>query len=610
MNCWNQKGLKTVGILAAAAVVILSVLMYTAVMSGRTVSSDRSWGAANGTGEVESREIDEDKIDEIKMISGISKIKEENAEETNDGARTKKTGKKSQTKKSGKKAAKSQVKETKEEASESQTEEMEDNRLTVAIDPGHQGSWVNMSDVEPLGPGSSEMKAKATTGTVGRYSGKPEYELNLEISLLLRDELEARGYRVVMTRENHDTAISNIERAQLAVNEGGDIFVRIHANGSDNESVQGALAMVPSPTNPYVSYLAEDSYLLGQCVLDSYCGRTAFGSLGVQYYDDMSGMNWSQIPVMILEMGFMTNQSDDLRMADTAVQAEMAAGIADGIDRYFEEKGMNTVQAPAEQQADAAGCMEQIQEEYLSAAETEDGAMWSVSLEDLSTHAEAGISEETQMSAEGVIKLFLMAAIYDRICYPKTEERHIFFNEAYEGELKEKITEMIVEDDQAASQELLTRLGQGDEQNGMAVVNQFCEENGYTGTVMRRGFSGEASSEKNLTTAYDCRKLLAGIYQGTCVGQEASAKMSAYLKDQAYRDKIPQGIADTGVLVSNEAGSFSGEDGSCVENDAALIETDGKAYVLCVLGENLGSGEAGKEKIREISRLVYENLIP
>lgn len=236
--------------------------------------------------------------------------------------------------------------ETGGEEAESEMEE----KLTVAIDPGHQGSWVNMSDVEPMGPGSSEMKEKATTGTEGRFSGKPEYELNLEISLLLRDELEARGYRVVMTREDNDTAVSNIERATIAWEEGGDIFVRIHANGSEDESVKGALAMVPSPSNPYVSWLADDSYLLGQCVLDAYCSSTAFDSQGVQYYDDMSGMNWSQIPVMILEMGFMTNQSDDLRMADEEVQAQMVQGIADGIDQYFIQKGMSTGQEQEEPQ--------------------------------------------------------------------------------------------------------------------------------------------------------------------------------------------------------------------------------------------------------------------
>lgn len=209
------------------------------------------------------------------------------------------------------------------------------NGYTVAIDPGHQGSWVNMSDLEPLGPGSSEMKAKASTGTSGWYTGIPEYQLNLDISLALQSELQSRGYAVVMTRTDNDTAISNAERATKAYQEGGDIYVRIHANGSEDTSVNGALAMVPSSENPYVAYLADDSYTLGECILSAYCQETGFGNLGVQYYDNMTGINWSQIPVMILEMGFMTNESDDTAMADADMRVRMVNGIANGIDRYF-----------------------------------------------------------------------------------------------------------------------------------------------------------------------------------------------------------------------------------------------------------------------------------
>ena len=56
------------------------------------------------------------------------------------------------------------------------------------------------------------------------------------------------------------------------------------------------------------------------------------------YADNMTGINWSTIPVTIVEMGFMTNESDDLKMSDPDFQDTMASGIADGIDAYFEEK--------------------------------------------------------------------------------------------------------------------------------------------------------------------------------------------------------------------------------------------------------------------------------
>lgn len=209
------------------------------------------------------------------------------------------------------------------------------NGRKVAIDPGHQGSWVDMSAQEPNGPGSSEMKARCSTGTQGTYSGISEYNLNLDVSMKLQKVLENRGYSVIMTRTDNDSAISNAERAQLAYNEGADIFVRIHANGDDTHTASGALTMGPSPDNPYVGHLYDQCQRLSQYILDSYCENTGFTNLGVQHTDSMTGINWSQIPVTIVEMGFMTSEHDDLKMADDEFQQIMAEGIANGIDYYF-----------------------------------------------------------------------------------------------------------------------------------------------------------------------------------------------------------------------------------------------------------------------------------
>lgn len=495
---------------------------------------------------------------------------------------------------------------TKETETESETEP-ESEQLVVAIDPGHQGNWVDMSEKEPNGPGSSEMKAKATTGTQGSFSGKAEYELNLEISLLLRDELEKRGYRVILTREDNDTAISNAERAQMAYEEGGDIYVRIHANGSDDAGVQGALAMVPSSNNPYIPELAEDSYTLAECILSAYCEKASFASLGIQYYDNMTGINWSKLPVMILEMGFMTNQSDDLRMSDASVQPLMAEGIADGIDLYFEKKNMKKKVVSGEAAEKMNTLLEIIGEGFIYPAEAQK-EQWAVSVLDLKTGAEGDLNGDVKMASASVMKVFLMATIYDRVCYPASEDRHISFEESYDGELKQLITDMITVSDNTAANTLLERLGNGDATAGMAVVNEFCQENGYTRTSFGRKFLEAPVTGDNWTSANDCRNLLASIWQGTCVNAEASGKMLEYLKNQTRTGKIPAGISDSDAITANKTGELAGDYGQYVENDIAVVEHGDHAYILCVLSEDLQDNGTAISRIQELSAQVYANL--
>lgn len=495
---------------------------------------------------------------------------------------------------------------TKETETESETEP-ESEQLVVAIDPGHQGNWVDMSEKEPNGPGSSEMKAKATTGTQGSFSGKAEYELNLEISLLLRDELEKRGYRVILTREDNDTAISNAERAQMAYEEGGDIYVRIHANGSDDAGVQGALAMVPSSNNPYIPELAEDSYTLAECILSAYCEKASFTSLGIQYYDNMTGINWSKLPVMILEMGFMTNQSDDLRMSDASVQPLMAEGIADGIDLYFEKKDMKKKVVSEEATEKMNTLLEIIGEGFVYPAKAQK-EQWAVSVLDLKTGAEGDLNGDVKMASASVMKVFLMATIYDRVCYPASEDRHISFEESYDGELKQLITDMITVSDNAAANTLLERLGGGDATAGMAVVNEFCQENGYAQTSFGRKFLEAPTTGDNWTSANDCRNLLASIWQGTCVNAEASGKMLEYLKNQTRTGKIPAGISDSDAITANKTGELAGDYGQYVENDIAVVEHGDHAYILCVLSEDLQDNGTAISRIQELSAQVYANL--
>ncbi len=204
----------------------------------------------------------------------------------------------------------------------------------VAIDAGHQSR--GNSEKEPNGPGSSTMKAKVTGGTTGTTTGLTEYQLNLNVAMKLKDELLSRGYGVVMIRETNDVNISNVERAQIAQNAGADILVRIHANGADNASANGIMTICMTSGNPYNGDLYTMSRSLSDKVLDGAANATGAKRQSVWETDTMTGINWAAMPVTIIEMGYMTNPTEDANLARDDYQQKMASGIANGIDRYYQ----------------------------------------------------------------------------------------------------------------------------------------------------------------------------------------------------------------------------------------------------------------------------------
>jgi N-acetylmuramoyl-L-alanine amidase len=207
------------------------------------------------------------------------------------------------------------------------------NRIIICIDPGHQKK--GMKELEPIGPGSKIKKAAVSSGTTGVFTKKPEYKLNLEVSLKIREYMEGLGYKVVMTRDKNEVTLSNIDRAKIANVSGAAIFVRIHGNGSQSKKTNGFSVIYPSEKDVYTKKIWEQSKLAAQFVEKEIKKETTAKSMGSVPRADLTGLNWSKLPVILVEMGFMSNVEEDKKLSEENYQMKMADGIAKGIDYYI-----------------------------------------------------------------------------------------------------------------------------------------------------------------------------------------------------------------------------------------------------------------------------------
>ena len=200
--------------------------------------------------------------------------------------------------------------------------------LVIGIDPGHQGKANN--DKEPIAPGSKEMKAKVSSGTRGVSTRIPEYEVNLQVSFKLKEALEAEGATVIMTRESHDVDISNMERAIMCNEAGCDIVLRIHCNGSENKKTNGIGLYVRATGTG-----AEESYAASEYILPAMAEAAGAKAQGIYKRDTYTGLNWSEVPCILVEMGYMSNPEEDEKLCDPEYQYLLVEGMVNGLCGYF-----------------------------------------------------------------------------------------------------------------------------------------------------------------------------------------------------------------------------------------------------------------------------------
>lgn len=206
----------------------------------------------------------------------------------------------------------------------------------IALDPGQQKKAV--TDDEPVGPGSSDMVDKMSYGATSVTTDKREYEWSLPFTLKLKEELIVRGYEVVLTREANDVNISNAERAQMANESGAEIYLSIQADAASNLEAKGIYAQIPGKSNPYVSDLYKESKRLAKGIQENLIDATGTKDRGVQENDKVAAINYSKIPVAVLQLGFMSNEEEDKNLWNEEYQNKMVKAICDGIDAYFQSQ--------------------------------------------------------------------------------------------------------------------------------------------------------------------------------------------------------------------------------------------------------------------------------
>jgi N-acetylmuramoyl-L-alanine amidase len=202
----------------------------------------------------------------------------------------------------------------------------------VCLDPGHGTARRVAFQREPIGPGSRTLKIKDPGGAPG------EAEVVLAIAKRTRALLLARGYRVAMTRDRAGYAGGNIARARYCNLRGAALMLRIHADGSANPAVHGAHTLYPARVRGWTDDVYGRSVRAARLVQRAVVDVTRARDLGLQRRSDLTGFNWADVPVVLVETGYLTNARERRLLHSATYQSRIAAGLAEGVSLYLATK--------------------------------------------------------------------------------------------------------------------------------------------------------------------------------------------------------------------------------------------------------------------------------
>lgn len=223
---------------------------------------------------------------------------------------------------------KEKVKEEKTVIAEEKNEAKDTVQKVVVVDPGHSSN--GNREQERNSPDSDLMKIKDPGGAQGLVSRTPEYIVAMSVSLKLKAKLEQNGIKVIMTKTQDSESPGNIDRAEVGNKNNADLAIRIHCDSADSKSAKGASMLVPAPVG-YAKDVSVVSKKYGQIILNDLIATVGMNNRGTVERSDLTGFNWSKVPVVLVEMGFMSNPEEDTLLNSEEYQNKLAEGLSKGI---------------------------------------------------------------------------------------------------------------------------------------------------------------------------------------------------------------------------------------------------------------------------------------
>ena len=201
----------------------------------------------------------------------------------------------------------------------------------ICLDPGHGTPTGVGRQREPIGPGSRVYKEKDGGGAAG------EAEVVLQIAQRTRTLLVQRGYRVAMTRTGATFRYGsggNVARAEYCNRRDAALMLRIHADGSTDPSRRGASTLYPALHRGWTDDVYGPSLRAARSIQKALVRSTGARDLGLVRRSDLTGFNWADVPVVLVEAGFMTNPAEGRLLRSAAYQQRVAQGLTAGVSGF------------------------------------------------------------------------------------------------------------------------------------------------------------------------------------------------------------------------------------------------------------------------------------